>query len=275
MTRVQIKIENVSFRYSKSNKDNLLKVSSTIEAGERVALIGHNGSGKTTLAKHLNGLLQPQHGRILIGNCPITGDSVAQCARKVALLFQNPDDQICMRRVYDEVAFGPKNLGHPFNRSDILVKKALDLFDLSPLTESNPYDLGYSERKRLAMASIIAMDTPILVFDEPTAGLDEREISLYIGAIQNLQAEGKSVLMITHDMDFVAEHIPRAICLNNGAIVYDGFVETLFNNRELLSSCGLRPPQIFQLSRHFHQTPRALTPEQFVSSFSRFPHKTE
>ena len=266
---MQIKIENISFRYSKSNKDSLLKVSSTIEAGERVALIGHNGSGKTTLAKQLNGLLQPQYGRVLIGNRPITGDSVAQCARNVALLFQNPDDQICMRRVYDEVAFGPKNLGHPSSRLDIQVKKALTLFDLSHLTESNPYDLGYSDRKRLAMASIIAMDTTILVFDEPTAGLDEREISLYIGAMQNLQAEGKSVLMITHDMDFVAEHIPRAICLNNGALAYDGSVQNLFNKHELLASCGLRPPQIFQLSHHFHQTPCALTPEQFVSSLLR------
>ena len=269
MTRVQIRIENLSFRYSKSNRDNLLKVSCTIEAGERVALIGHNGSGKTTLAKHLNCLLQPQHGRVLIGNRLITGDSVAQCARKVALLFQNPDDQICMRRVYDEVAFGPKNLGHMSSRLDILVKKALTLFDLSHLTESNPYDLGYSERKRLAMASIIAMDTSILVLDEPTAGLDDREISLFIGAMQKLQAEGKSVLMITHDMDFVAEHIPRVICLNKGAMAYDGLVQNLFNNQDLLSSCGLRPPQIFQLSRHFHHTPCALTPEQFISSLSQ------
>ena len=266
---MQIRIENLSFRYSKSNRSNLQQVSCTIEAGERVALIGHNGSGKTTLAKHLNGLLQPQQGRVFIGNHLITGESTAQCASKVALLFQNPDDQICMRRVYDEVAFGPKNLGYSSNRIDNLVKKALALFDLSHLTESNPYDLGYSERKRLAMASIVAMDTPILVLDEPTAGLDNREISLYIEAIHNLQALGKSVIMITHDMDFVAEHIPRAVCLNNGALAYDGSIQNLFNNQDLLSSCGLRSPQIFQLSRHFHHTPRALTPEQFVASLSR------
>jgi len=269
VTRVQIRIENLSFRYLKSNRDNLQKVSCTIEAGERVALIGHNGSGKTTLAKHLNGLLQPQQGRVFIGNHLIAGESTAQCASKVALLFQNPDDQICMRRVYEEVAFGPKNLGHSSSRLHILVKEALTLFDLSHLSESNPYDLGYSERKRLALASITAMDTPILVFDEPTAGLDEREISLFIGAIHNLQAQGKSVIMITHDMDFVAEHIPRAICLKSGAVAYDGLVQNLFNNEELLSSCSLRPPQVFQLSRHLHHTPRALTPEQFVSTLSR------
>ncbi|MGL1930869.1 MAG: energy-coupling factor ABC transporter ATP-binding protein [Desulfotalea sp.] len=263
---MDIRIENLVFGYSDETKA-LNDVSLTIEQGEHVALIGHNGSGKTSLVKHLNGLLRPSMGKVWIGDSLTERKSVAELTHQVALLFQNPDDQISKRRVWDEVAFGPKNLKFTKDRIQELVDMSLALFDLSKHKDCNPYDLGYSERKRLALASIIAMDTPIVVLDEPTAGLDSYEIGLLKNALDKLHQETKTVIIISHDMDFVAERIPRAICLKNGKKVFDGAVRKIFNDKELLTSCRLLQPQIVRLSTHFELDELALTPVEFLRGF--------
>lgn len=260
---VDIRLENVVFRYS-DGVNVLRDISLTLDQGERVAFIGHNGSGKTSLAKHLNGLLRPSEGRVWIGDQQTEKMSVAALARIVALSFQNPDDQISKRRVWDEVAFGPKNLNYSGDRTRTLVEMALSLFDLITLRDVNPYDLGYSERKRVTLASIIAMDTPVVVFDEPTAGMDAREISLLKGVLEKLQQEQKTVVVVSHDMDFVAEQIGRVICLNNGAKSFDGLSRSAFRDKDLLALCGLRQPQIARLSTFFEFDELALTPGDFV-----------
>jgi len=241
-----IRFDDVSFTYSHSI-NALQSISFEISAGECVALTGHNGSGKSTLAKHLNGLLKPSIGKVRINGMETTRLRTAQLAGQVALLFQNPDDQICKRTVWDEIVFGPKNLGYPTKKIESLADGALTLFELTSLKRKNPYDCGYSERKRIAMASIVAMDTPVIVFDEPTAGLDPHEISLLITALKKLQSEDKTVIIISHDMDFVAENISRVISLAKGRKVFDGSIRELFRKPGLMTDCGLRQPQVLQL----------------------------
>jgi len=259
-----IRVDGISYTYDHSVKvlDN---ISFAISAGECVALTGHNGSGKSTLVKHLNGLLKPSAGKVWIDGKDTRAIQAAELAKKTALLFQNPDNQICKRSVWDEVKFGPRNLGYPVQRIESLAEDALELFDLKPIKTSNPHDFGYSIRKRIAMASIVAMDTPILVFDEPTAGLDPYEVALFIATLKRLHAENKTVIIITHDMDFVAENFSRTISLDNGRKVFDGSVRNLFRERELMQKSGLRPPQVMQLCTALALNSVALTPAECVA----------
>jgi energy-coupling factor transport system ATP-binding protein len=261
-----IEIEQLSFRY-KAGIDALKDVSLTVQQGECVALLGHNGSGKSTLTKHLNGLLRPSQGVVKINGIATIERRVAQLAGTVALLFQNPDNQICKRTVWEEAAFGPKNLGYREERVLELTNASLAAFDLLAFKECNPHDLGYSERKRLAIASVLAMDTGIVVLDEPTAGLDPREISMLEAVLRQLRRDEKIVLIISHDMDFIAENVSRAICLENGRKRFDGSVTELFEDQSLLERCGLLPPQVVQLSSHYKFCLQALTPENFIEKF--------
>lgn len=260
--------DDVSFTYGDA-AGALKNISLELSTGERVALTGHNGSGKSTLVKHLNGLLKPSVGKVWIAGKDTTMASAAQLAGQVALLFQNPDDQICKRTVWEEVSFGPKNLGYSMERIESLTAEALALFELTSFTKKNPHDFGYSERKRIAMASIVAMDTPVLVFDEPTAGLDPYEIALLITTLEKLQSENKTVIIISHDMDFVAENISRVISLSDGKKVFDGMVRELFKKTEFMTGRGLRPPQVVQLSNACEMHCTALSSHEYAVEFER------
>ncbi|WP_319584229.1 ABC transporter ATP-binding protein [uncultured Pseudodesulfovibrio sp.] len=258
-------LRSVTFAYP-GGTEALHDVSLRIESGERVALMGHNGSGKSTLARHLNGLLRPDSGAILFDGESTADLPVAVLAGKAALLFQNPDDQICKSKVADEVAFGPRNLGFSPERTAELTAKSLALFGLEGHDEANPYDLGLSERKRLALASVVAMDTPLLVLDEPTAGLDAFEAGLLALALNELSGQGRAVVIISHDMDFVAENCDRAMCLESGRLRFDGPVAELFTREELLASCGLLPCQMARLSARFALSPGRFTPGAFLAA---------
>jgi energy-coupling factor transport system ATP-binding protein len=259
-----IRVNDISYTYDNSVKV-LHNISFEISAGECVALTGHNGSGKSTLVKHLNGLLKPSAGTVWIDGKDTSTTQTAKLARKTALLFQNPDNQICKRSVWDEVKFGPKNLGYPLQRIESLVEDALELFDLKQFKQNNPHDFGYSIRKRIAIASIVAMDTPILVFDEPTAGLDPYEVSLLIDTLKRLHSDNKTVIIISHDMDFVAENFTRTISLDDGRKVFDGSVHNLFRDYELMKNGGLRQPQVVQLCDALALNRIALTPQECVA----------
>ncbi len=261
---MRIVVTNLLFRYGDAVVLN--DISFAVEPGEHLALVGHNGSGKTSLAKHLNGLLQPASGRVMIGDVNTARERTSRLAGKVALSFQNPDDQICKRKVSDEIAFGPKNLGYRQEWRTTGVCRALRLFDLELLQDLNPYDLGYSERKRVALASTLAMDTPILVFDEPTAGLDPKEVGLFKNALALLRQESKTVIVISHDMELVAEFFPRMLCLENGALRFDGPPREGFLNQQLLSGCGLLPPQIVRVGMCLGHTEPALTAARFLDN---------
>ncbi|WP_034643667.1 energy-coupling factor ABC transporter ATP-binding protein [Desulfovibrio inopinatus] len=268
MTTKTIEIDNISYRYT-IDIEVLKNITLSISPGERVALLGHNGSGKSTLAKHLNGLLLPRDGEIRIHGIATTQRRIAQLAHFVALLFQNPNDQICKRTVRDEVAFGPQNLKYSAERVEALVNWALDAFNLSEKVGYNPHDLGYGERKRLALASVLAMDTEIIVLDEPTVGLDPKEVSQCIRVLRELETKNKIVIVISHDMDFIARTMTRAVCLEDGCKRFDGSLSELFDDVFLLEQCGLLLPQIAQLSVHYGLHLQEYSAKSFIDEFTQ------
>jgi energy-coupling factor transport system ATP-binding protein len=238
-----IRIESLTHRYP-AGQEAVRGVTLRIEAGSGVAIVGQNGSGKTTLVKHLNGLLRPSQGDVRIGDQDTGNVPVHRLAQTVGFVFQNPDDQLFNRDVEREVAFGPRNIGLPEPDIARLVGQALDVVGLSESRTSNPYDLGISERKLVALASVLAMDTPVLVLDEPTTGQDGPGIARVGAIVDGLRAAGRTVIAITHDMEFAARHFGRIVVMRQGSVVADGPPEVVFapGNEELLASTGLRPP---------------------------------
>jgi len=238
-----IEFESVSFAYPDGTQA-LSGVSLRVEPGEVVAIVGQNGSGKSTLVKQLNGLLRPVAGRVLLDGSDIRSIHVARLAARVGLAFQNPDRQLFANRVSAEVGFGPRNLG--LRGADIAerVAAALDAVGLSPAAETHPYDLGYSKRKLLAMASVLAMRTPILVLDEPTTGQDARGVASVRAVVAGAAAEGRTVIAISRDMRFVAECFPRVIVMRGGRVALDGTRESVFGEASWpeLHAAYLEPP---------------------------------
>jgi energy-coupling factor transport system ATP-binding protein len=222
-------------------------ISLTIEAGEQVAIVGQNGAGKTTLVKHLNGLLQPTSGSVLIGDWDTKELAVAKLASRIGYVFQNPDEQLFTKNVYQEVSFGPKNLGYENEKVEALVEDALALTKLNDQKETNPYDLSPTWRKMVALASIIAMDTPIIIFDEPTTGQDAANIERMASAVAALRERGKTVITITHDIDFCAENFERVIALSKGEILLDGPANEVLGQEEILAKTYVDPPQLTRL----------------------------
>jgi energy-coupling factor transport system ATP-binding protein len=239
----EIALESVGFVYPDGTRA-LAEVSLSIPAGQRVAIVGQNGSGKSTLVRQLNGLLNPTEGRVLIDGRDTKGRHVAELAAQVGLAFQNPDRQIFAGRVRHEVEFGPRNLGLRRRALDGAVTEALAAVGLSDQGDTNPYDLGYSRRKLLAIASILAMRTPIVVLDEPTTGQDARGVERVRALVASLSAAGRTVVAISHDMRFVAEAFERVVVLREGRVVLDGTPAEVFDevNWPTLASTFLEPP---------------------------------
>ena len=238
-----IELEDVSFAYPDGTQA-LSDVGLRIEPGELVAVVGQNGSGKSTLVRHLNGLLRPTSGRVLLDGLDVRRDHVATLAERVGLAFQNPDRQLFAGRVSTEVAFGPKNLGVRGVALDERVNSALDAVGLSAEAASNPYDLGYSRRKFLALASVLAMRTPVLVLDEPTTGQDARGDARVRAVVAAAALERRTVIAISHDMRFVAECFRRVVVMRAGRVVLDRTPEVVFGQAAWpeLRAAYLEPP---------------------------------
>ena len=199
-----------------------------IGAGERVAIIGQNGSGKSTLVRHLNGLLRPSAGRVLEDGVDVASRTVAQLAHSVGLVFQDPDRQIFAGSVRAEVEYGPRNLGVRGADLRAAVDQALAAVGLEDEARTNPYDLGASRRKLLALASVLAMRTPVIVLDEPTTGQDELGVHRVASVIEEAHADGRTVITISHDMRFVAEGFERVVVMRAGRVLLDGPPEQVF-----------------------------------------------
>ena len=235
--------EDVSFVYP-DGTPALRSVTLSFGPAERVAIVGQNGSGKSTLVRHLNGLLRPTRGRVLVSGRDARELRVAQLARTVALSFQDPDRQIFSGKVRDEVAFGARNIGKSGASLETAVQDALRAVGLENAAESNPYDLGYSQRKLLALASVLAMGTPLVVLDEPTTGQDARGLDRVRAIVASLAAEGRTVVAISHDMRFVAEGFERVVVMREGRIAMDATPRDAFAEAswETLASTYLEPP---------------------------------
>jgi energy-coupling factor transporter ATP-binding protein EcfA2 len=236
-------VEDVTFTYP-SGVRALDRVNLSIDAGATVAIIGQNGSGKSTLVRHLNGLLRPDRGRVLVQGTDLRGRHVAEIAREVGLAFQDPDRQVFSGRARAEVAFGPRNLGLRGPALDAAVADALETVGLADVADVNPYDLGHSRRKLLAIASILAMGTPIVILDEPTTGQDRQGVARVREIVRALASEGRTVLAISHDMRFVAETAERVVVMRAGRIVLDGGPASVFAEASwpVLASTSLEPP---------------------------------
>ena len=243
---MKIEIQDLHHTYP-SGVNALNGITLAIEAGEQVAIIGQNGAGKTTLVKHLNGLLQPTSGSVWIGEWDTKKYQVAKLASRVGYVFQNPDEQLFTRTVHQEISFGPKNLGYETEKVESLVEDALKLTELADQKETNPYDLSSTWRKMVALASIIAMDTPIVIFDEPTTGQDAANIARIANVIATLRERGKSVITITHDIDFCAENFERVIAMSEGKILLDGQANDVLAQEEILAETYVDPPQLTRL----------------------------
>jgi energy-coupling factor transport system ATP-binding protein len=194
----------------------------SIEAGERVAIVGRNGAGKSTLVRHWNGLLRPTAGRVLVGGAPTDRRRVAELARTVAMTFQDPDRQLFAGTCRREVAFGARNVGLRDRALDAAVEGALEAVGLTDRAESNPYDLGPSNRRLLAIASVLSMETPVIVLDEPTMGLDTGQVARVEAIVAQLVRAGRTVVAISHDARFVAGSFERVVRLEAGRVVAAG-----------------------------------------------------
>lgn len=211
------------------------------------AVIGQNGAGKTTLVKLLKGLLKPKAGTVLLEGEDISGRTVAQLAKKVGYVFQNPDDQIFKNQVLEEVMVGPLNIGMTRKEGEQRAREALEMVGLLHAEKENPYDLDLSERKMVAIASVVAMDPKVLILDEPTIAQDARGREVLGQLIRTMTERGKFVLAILHDMDFVARYFERVIVMAGGKVISDGPGEKIFYENDTLTKARLEPPHITRL----------------------------
>jgi len=241
-----IEVESVYFTYP-NGVDALKGASLTIQNGEFVAIMGQNGAGKTTLVKHFNGLLKPTKGRVFVDGVETTKVSVAALARNVGFVFQNPDHQLFSETVEDEIAFALRNFGFKENVIKRRVTWALNLIGLTQYRKTSPFMLSGGERKRAALASVLAWNPKILILDEPTIGQDYQQKEKLRQFILQMKTQRKTIIIVTHDVEFVAECNPRVLLMRNGKIVADGEAKRVLTNPEVLIQASIVPPQIAQI----------------------------
>lgn len=255
-----ITLRSVTYRYPSSAANVLDGVDLDIAPGERVALLGPNGAGKTTLALHLNGLLMPQAGTITVCGLAVTEANLVEIRRRVGLVFQDPDDQLFMPTVRDDVAFGPANLGMPAAERTTAVEQALAAVDAAHLAGRHPHHLSGGEKRRAALATVLAMQPDVIVLDEPSSGLDpvgRRELAELLVGLAATQ------LIVTHDLPFALATCPRSLVVDQGCIVDDGPTAELLQDPGRLARHRLELPFGLEL-RDRADTPR----EQVIESAS-------
>lgn len=242
-----IEAEGITFAYP-GGVEALRGVSLEVKRGEMVALVGENGAGKSTFARCLNGLLRPASGTLRINGVDAGEESVAGLARRVGYVFQNPDHQIWAETVRDELSFGPRNLGFDEERTEASIKRALEAVDLHVSDDDHPNLLGGGERQKLAVAGVLAMEPDILILDEPATGLDWPATRAMMRLVSELHAEGRTIVVITHDMWILAEYIPRAIVMSGGRVIGDGPTAEILADEALLAEAYLEAPEAARLA---------------------------
>jgi energy-coupling factor transport system ATP-binding protein len=241
-----IVVEDVHFSYP-SKVEALKGVSLTINDGDFVAIMGQNGAGKSTLVKHFNGLLKPTSGSVHVDGVETTKSSVAALSRNVGFVFQNPDNQLFSETVEEEIAFALKNFGMDPEVIEKRVTWALKLLSLEQYRKTSPFLLSGGERKRVALASVLAWDPQMLILDEPTIGQDHEQKEKLRQFILQMQTQKKTVVIVTHDVEFVAECNPRVVLMNEGKIVADGVGKDILTDPALLEMSSVVLPQIAQI----------------------------
>ena len=243
-----IEAEDVWFYYDREVLA-LQGVSITISKGETIALIGQNGGGKTTLAKHFNGLLKPTKGRVLVKGVDTRTVPANKLSFTVGYVFQNPAHQIFSSTVREEVSFGPRNAGLSRNEVEQCTIEAIEKVGLKGFENVHPYDLDYGKQKLLTIASVISMNPEVYCLDEPTTGQDHRGCWMVAELIRKLNGSGATVIVITHDMRFVAEVAKRTVLITEGKILADMPTKEIFERVEILKTAQINPPQVALLAR--------------------------
>jgi cobalt/nickel transport system ATP-binding protein len=237
MSEPIIRIETLSFAYPDGRRA-LTNISLEVHEGEKVAIVGPNGAGKSTLFLHLNGILRGD-GRVRVAGLSVDDKTVRAIRAKVGLVFQDPDDQLFSPTVFEDVAFGPLHMGMPEVEVRARVSRALAAVGMTGHEDHIPYHLSLGERKRISLATVLSMDPAILVFDEPSAGLDPRARRNLISVLRDLQ---QTTLVASHDMRLVWDLCPRTVILDEGRLVADGPTNELLRDTELMDQHGLETP---------------------------------
>ncbi|MEM2109852.1 MAG: ATP-binding cassette domain-containing protein [Candidatus Odinarchaeota archaeon] len=241
-------IETFNLKYTyPTGQPALNGVSLKISDGELVAIMGPNGAGKSTLVKHFNGLLKPTNGKVLIDGLSTDKQTVAELARKVGFVFQNADHQLFADTVEKEIEFTLKNLGF-YENLDELKTKTLEDFNLLKYRDKSPFSLSGGERKRVALASVLCANPKIIILDEPTAGQDMIQKNNLLEMIENLHSKGKTLIIVSHDVEFIVDLNPRIITMAGGMIVCDGDMQDVLTNKKVLEYVNLSPPQITEFA---------------------------
>ena len=254
---MSIKIENLTHVYMPKTpfeKIALNDVSLEIKDGDFIALIGHTGSGKSTLIQHLNGLLEPTIGKIIVDDIDLTDKNtkLSDIRKKIGLVFQYPEYQLFEETIALDIAYGPKNLGLSEDEIEIRVKSAMEKvgLDYDKYKDQSPFELSGGQKRRVAIAGVIAMEPKVLILDEPTAGLDPKGRDEILEQIQKLHNDfGMTIIIVSHSMEDVAKIAKRVIVMNKGEAILDGTPAEVFKNVDTLEEVGLAVPQVTYLVR--------------------------
>lgn len=243
MTNIQLSTENLSFTYPDGTQA-LKNINIEIEKGEKVAIIGPNGAGKSTLFSHFNGLTEPTSGCVKIEGKPISfeKDELLKVRQKVGIVFQDPNDQLFAPTVKEDIAFGPMNLGLSYDEVEKRVEDALKMVGMENYEDKTPHHLSGGQQKRIAIAGIIAMKPELMILDEPTAGLDPDGVEKVLNIMNQLNEEGMTLIISSHDIDMISKYADKIFVLYNGEIIESGNKNKIFSDMELLKKAHLRTP---------------------------------
>ena len=247
-------------------------ISLDVKRGDFVAVIGQNGSGKTTLAKHFNGLLRPDAGKVCLFGEDIANRKVSELAQDVGYVFQNPDHQIFSATVREEIDFGPRNLGCSNDMVGRRTEEAIEYFGLGDVADCQPAVLGFGLRRKVSIAAVYAMKTPVLILDEPTSGLDLKSTNELMAVISELHRLEHTIILITHDMRVVAEYVPHCMVMRGGEILAYDVTREIFKNSELLLETQIAVPQISELGNRmtpYGMPDDVLTVPEFSDEYNR------
>lgn len=270
MANVVLSIEKLVHTYPKGNVTALKGVDLKIYEGDIISIIGQNGSGKTTLVRHFNGLLRPTSGRVLLMGEDTAGKSVSQMSRQCGYVFQNPNHQIFSHTVEEELLVAPHYYKFTPEETKQKLAQVVELMDLGPLLHKHPMTLDYTTKKIITIASVLVFSPEVLILDEPTGGLDEVGRKMLSKIIHMMHDQGHTVIMISHDMDYVAEESSRVVVMAQGEILEDTSPEKVFLDRDILRRAQIEPPQIMQLDLALHgytAAEAALSVADFVKKY--------